>query len=172
MTEGCLRSWCSHLATKSLIAHLHSLVEVLAEEFNIDLRRLGSTTFKREDIQKGFEADSCFYIQNASAITDKDGIDLMIDPPPDLIIEVDITSKSLDRSSIFASVGVSEVWRTDCESVAIYRLEGPIYIEADCSGALPALTPEIASRILRNSRQMTSTAWLRSVREWARTTQG
>src|SRR5687767_2167843 len=66
------------------------LVEVLAEELNIDLRRLGSTTFQREDLEKGFEPDSCFYIQSSPALMGKDEINPAIDPPPDLIIEVDI----------------------------------------------------------------------------------
>src|SRR5688500_283968 len=66
------------------------LVEVLAEELNMDVQRLGSTTFTREDLNKGLEPDSCFYIQNEARVRGKDEIDLAIDPPPDLIIEIDI----------------------------------------------------------------------------------
>src|SRR5712691_10962033 len=69
---------------------LATLVEVLAEEWSIDIERLGSTTFKRKDLQKGFEPDSCFYIQNADAVSGQKEIDLMVDPPPDLTIEIDI----------------------------------------------------------------------------------
>ncbi|MEW6208873.1 MAG: Uma2 family endonuclease [Acidobacteriota bacterium] len=144
------------------------LVEVLAEEFDIDLRRLGSTTFRREDLQKGFEPDSCFYIQNAESVIGKDEIDLTSDPAPDLIIEIDITSESLDRFPLFASVGVMEVWRFDKTSVAFFRLEDDEYRETSNSLAFPPLTSEIATRFLAESLTVKSTAWLRSLREWAR----
>ncbi|KAF0188449.1 MAG: hypothetical protein FD167_6206, partial [bacterium] len=85
------------------------IVEVLAEELNIDVDSLGSTTFKREDLERGFEPDSCFYIKNESAIAGKDEIDLNIDPPPDLIFEVDITSPSIAKLPIYAHLGVPEV---------------------------------------------------------------
>ena len=144
------------------------LVEVLAEEMNIDLRRFGSTTFRRQDLQKGFEADSCFYIQNAQVVLGRDEIDLASDPPPDLIIEVDITSESLDRFPIFAAVGVPELWHSDGASVSLFRLEGREYRDTPYSLAFPPLTGEIATRFLTESRELPSTTWLRRVREWAR----
>ena len=146
------------------------LVEVLAEEMSIDLRRLGSTTFRRRDLQKGLDADSCFYIQNAEAVHGKDEVDLASDPPPDLIIELDITSESLDRFPIFAAVGVPELWHSDGDSVALLRLEGGAYRNTSRSLAFPRLTGEIATRVLTESRELPSTAWLRRVREWARST--
>lgn len=76
------------------------LVEVVAEEFGIDVYDLGSTTFKREDLERGFEPDSCFYVQNEERVRGKDRIDLETDPPPDLVIEIDITSPSLDKHPI------------------------------------------------------------------------
>ncbi|MCI0391237.1 MAG: Uma2 family endonuclease [Acidobacteria bacterium] len=144
------------------------LIEVLAEEMNIDIERLGSTTFKRDDLLKGFEPDSCFYIQNAEAIAGKDSIDLAIDPPPDLVIEVDISSGSLDKFPIFAGVGVPEVWRYDQEKVTFHKLEGAGYVEDEHSLTFPPLTSELATQFLEESVQMKSTAWLRRVREWAR----
>jgi Uma2 family endonuclease len=150
---------------------LAMLVDVIAEEMNIDLRRLGSTTFRREDLQKGFEPDSCFYIQNAAAISGKDEIDLRVDPPPDLIIEVDITSDSVSRFPIFAAVGVPEIWHCDGEAVTLFRQEGSEYAKAAHSSAFPPLTGEIATRFLTQSRALTSTAWLREVRQWARSGQ-
>ncbi|HEY7543611.1 MAG TPA: Uma2 family endonuclease [Blastocatellia bacterium] len=144
------------------------LVEVLAEEMEIDIERLGSTTFKREDLQKGFEPDSCFYIQNAESVRGKDEIDLASDPPPDLIIEIDITSESLNRFPIFAAVGVMEVWRFDRNAVTFFQLEDGEYRETPNSLAFPSLISEIATRFLAESLTMRSTAWLRRVREWAR----
>jgi Uma2 family endonuclease len=98
------------------------LVETVAEEMGIDLENLGSTTFKRGDFERGFEPDSCFYIQNEERVRGEDEIDPNVDPPPDLVIEVDITSPSLDRLPIYAHFGVPEVWRYDGERVIIYEL--------------------------------------------------
>jgi len=71
---------------------LSLFVDLVTGEWDIELRRLGSTTFTRRDLSKGFEPDSCFYIQNVEQVRDKEEIDLTVDPPPDLVIEIDITS--------------------------------------------------------------------------------
>ena len=147
---------------------LATLVEVLAEEWALDIEQLGSMTFKREDLQKGFEPDSCFYIQHADAIRDRKEIDLAVDPPPDLSIEVDITSGSLNRFPIFAAVGIPEVWRFDGNRVAIFRLESGGYLESTNSVAFQAITGEILTQFLDDSQKLKSTAWLKRVREWAR----
>src|SRR5437660_4721477 len=109
------------------------IVEILAEELDIDLRRLGSMTFKRKDLLKGFEPDSCFYIQHADDIIGRPEIKLPVDPPPDLVIEVDITRESLNRFPIFAAVGIPEIWRFDGARVIFYRLQSNSYIETSHS---------------------------------------
>ncbi len=147
---------------------LAQLVDVLAEEMGIDLVGLGSTTFKREDLLKGFEPDSCFYVRNADAIFDKDKIDLEVDPPPDLVIEADVTSKSLNTFALFSALGVPEVWRYDDGRVTMYRLVSGVYVETEQSPAFPLLTSEMAALFLAERLEMKSTVWLRRVREWAR----
>lgn len=144
------------------------LIEELAVEMDLDLELLGSTTYKRDDLLKGFEPDSSFYIQNAEAVRGKDKIDLATDPPPDLVIEVDITSDSLNKFPIFAGLGIPEVWRYDDEKVAFYKLESDSYVKAEHSLAFPILTSEMATQFLDESAQMKLPAWVRRVREWAR----
>lgn len=78
------------------------LVEVLAEEMDIDVYGLGSTTFKREDIDRGFEPDQCFYFEDWEIVRGKKKLDLTLNPPPELVIEVDITSPSLNKFPIYA----------------------------------------------------------------------
>jgi Uma2 family endonuclease len=144
------------------------LVEVLAEEFDLEVRNFGSTTFKREDLEKGFEPDSCFYIQSVRRISGKKEIDLTIDPPPDLIIEIDISNPSLNKFPIYAALGVPEIWRYDGQTLTILKLEGSSYSEAEASVALPRLTNETLDHFIAESESMGRRAWLKRVRAWAR----
>jgi Uma2 family endonuclease len=143
------------------------LVEVLAEELNMDVQRLGSTTFTREDLNKGFEPDSCFYIQNEARVRGKDEIDLAVDPPPDLVIEIDITSPSLNKFPIYAQVGVPEVWRYDGRQVQMFTLVKGEYVHVEQSTIFPRLSGVVATQFLEESSTLRSTTWLRRVREWA-----
>lgn len=148
------------------------LVELLAEEFEVDLENLGSTTFKREDLKRGFEPDSCFYIQNEERVHGKADLDLNVDPPPDLVIEVDITSPSLPRFPIYARFGVPEVWRYDGERVLVYGLRETEYVELLQSVALPILTSAVLTRFVKDGLTTRRRAWMREVREWARSNAG
>ncbi len=145
-----------------------SLVEVLAEEMQINFRNLGSTTFRRADLARGFEPDSCFYLQSVRRVHGKDEIDLTIDPPPDLVIEIDITHPSLDKFPIYAAVGVPEIWRYDGNALTIFTLAGGDYAEAAESVALPRVTGETLSRFVAESKTLERLDWLRAVRQWAR----
>jgi Uma2 family endonuclease len=144
------------------------LVEVIAEEWELDIRNLGSTTFKREDLERGFEPDSCFYIQSAASIRGKTSIDLTVDPPPDLVIEIDITHSSLNKLPIYAVLGIPEVWRYDGQRLSILVLEGGAYREQSGSTALPGLAAAALTDRLAESRSLPRPAWLRQLREWAR----
>ena len=149
------------------------LVELIASEFDIDVEAVGSNTFRREDLLKGFEPDSAFYIsRHAEMVRGKKRIDLSEDPPPDLVIEVDITSPSLPRFPIFAATGVPEVWRYDGRQVQIFELEtsSQSYALAAQSLALPAVTGEILTKFLRDGETMKNTVWMRAVRGWAQKT--
>ena len=97
-------------------------INVAAEELRINVEAFGSTTFRRLDVGRGFEADSCFYVQSLARVKGKTEIDLHVDPPPDLVIEIDITASSLDKLSIFATLGVPEVWRYHDARLRIFSL--------------------------------------------------
>ncbi len=144
------------------------LVEILAEELDMDVQRLGSTTFTREDLDKGFEPDSCFYIQNEARVRGKDEIDLAVDPPPDLVIEIDITSPSLNKFPIYARIGVPEIWRYDGRQVEMFALVTEEYARIEQSTIFPFLSNALATQFLGESTKLRSTAWLRRVRTWVR----
>jgi Uma2 family endonuclease len=142
------------------------LVETLITELDLDARSLGSATFRREDLERGFEPDSCFYIQNVARIKGKRKLDLSKDPPPDLLIEVDLTSSSLHKLAIYARLGVPEVWRCDKERVRIHKLLESGYEESLSSLAFPFLTAAKLSDFLKAGQTSRRSQWLRSIREW------
>jgi len=170
--EGVLEIMVVYIGHEDPNRTLAQLVEIVAEETDRDLRRAGSTTFKRKDLAKGFEPDSCFYIGHADQVRGKAELDLMKDPPPDLVIEVDITRSSLNRFPIFAAVGVPEVWRFDGDRVTMYRLEGGRYSPIETSLVLAPLTASQSTIFLDDSRKQQKPVWLRRVREWVKTVAG
>jgi Uma2 family endonuclease len=146
---------------------LAQLVLALTEEMGVEAEDLGSTTFRREDLKRGFEPDSCFYIENEELIYGKDRVDLSVDPPPDLVIEIDITSPSISKLPIYAQMGVPEVWRYDGERLTMWKLEGSRYTEITESLTLPSLTNAVVSDFAEKSKTTKRTTWLMAVREWA-----
>ncbi|MGB3311238.1 MAG: Uma2 family endonuclease [Nodosilinea sp.] len=147
---------------------LGRLVEVTTEETETEIRSLGSTTWSREDLSKGLEPDQCYYIQHEQVVRGKDDIDLTVDPPPDLAIEVDNTSSSLNRMAIYAALGVPEVWRFDGISLTIYALTNEEYQSQDASTVLPLLRQEDVQRFLQTSQTMGETSWVKAFRQWIR----
>ena len=146
---------------------LTTLVVLIAAEMAIDIDAVGSTTFRREDLSKGFEADASFYVQNRLLVAGKKRIDLNADPPPDLVIEIDITSPSLNKLPLYAALGVHEVWRNDGSAVTILRLVNQRYAEVEASEALPGVKSDRLSELMELSKTMSSTEWVRLVRETA-----
>jgi Uma2 family endonuclease len=144
------------------------LVEFVASEMGIDVYDLGSTTFRREDLGRGFEPDSCFYIQNEELIRGKDRIDLTTDPPPDLVIEIDITSPFFSKLPIYAQIGVPEVWRYDGTRMTILVLEGSDYVETIESIVLPPVSSTSLTDLVEKSKSTRRTIWIEKVRKWAR----
>jgi len=153
---------------ESIAYFLELVVAILAEEADVNAYGAGSTTFKREDLERGFEPDACFYVQNEERIRGKLRIDLGSDPPPDLAIEVDLTSPSLNKLPIYARIGVPEIWRHDGDRVSILALREGEYAEVVESATLPPISGPVLSRFIEESKSFGSAAWMRKVRGWAR----
>jgi Uma2 family endonuclease len=145
----------------------HFVSEVATEQER-DISSYGSTTFRREDLERGFEPDSCFYIEHAETMRGRTEIDLLVDPAPELVIEIDDTSSSLDKLGLYARVGVREVWRYRASEVTIYGLEGENYQERENSVAFPTLTANRIAQFIAEARTMRRPDWMRRVRAWAR----
>ncbi len=143
------------------------LITLLAEAFKIEHGSFGSTTYKRPDLQQGFEPDSCFYFKNERVMRGKKRLNLSVDPPPDLVIEIDISRSSLNKLPIFAAFGVTEVWRFDGEKAEFYLLKEGQYHSISASLALPRVTVETVTEFIGDSLKMGRLEWLKKVREWA-----
>jgi Uma2 family endonuclease len=145
------------------------LIEMYTWERDIPLHSGGSTTFKQAAKQKGLEPDECYWIQNEPRMRGSDEHDLDSDPPPDLAVEVDITSSSLDRMSIYADLGVLEVWRYKDGVVTIHLLrESGQYELSDTGRALPPLTGEVVTRFLNLRNELGDTGMLKAFVKWVR----
>ena len=128
-----------HESYKKLIGRL---IEAATEEIGLEIRSLGSRTCNREDLISGLEPDQCYYVQNESVVRGIEQIDLNRLPPPDLAVEIDITSSSLDRFEIYKNLGVPEIWHYDGDRLTINLLASEGYCVAERSSALSPLQAE------------------------------
>ena len=142
------------------------LVSIVAFEMKIEYTSLGSTTFQRRDIKVGFEPDSSYYFTRVP-IQGKKRIDLSVDPPPDLVVEIDIASSSIEKLPMFASIGVSEVWCYRDGTMEIFLLKQGTYVPAASSASLPFLGAETLTTLIKQSLDLGSIEWMEVVRNWA-----
>lgn len=145
---------------------LGRLVQTTTEVLGLEISSLGSTTLSREDLQKGIEPDECYYITNEGLVRGKINFDFNIDPAPDLAIEVDITSSSLNRLSIYEALGIKEVWRFDGEDFVIYCLENGRYKEQEQSQVLPILSQSVILEFLEKRGKIGENALINQFRQW------
>jgi Uma2 family endonuclease len=147
---------------------LGDLVKILLEELGLDCIAIGSTTLKKLKKQAGAEPDCGFYIQNCARMQGKLAIDLAIDPPPDLAIEIDRTSKT--KLDAYLTIGVPEIWRYDKGVLSIDVLQNGQYVAVSSSTILPMWMPpslliSFATRIQTGSRLETIRAFRSLIRE-------
>ena len=166
--QGVLEIVVPSLEHETLNSRIETLVELLADEMEIDFERTRSTTFRRKDLEKGFEPDSSFYIRNVQRVRGKKQLDLRKDPPPDLVIEIDITNSCLDKLPIYSAVGVAEIWRYSGEGLTILRLDDHAYVRRPESLVLPNITASALNNFIRSGQQLKRSIWTKRVREWAR----
>jgi len=153
----------------------------LAIELSMNFKQGGSTTFRREDKAKGLEPDDCFWIANEPAVRDKIEIDLSVDPPPDLALEIDITSSSLDRQAIYAALGVRELWRYNGKELRVFHLQSDgtnaqpdknlnfgMYAQRDKSLSFPTLSLKDFQQFFERPKGITEGQWINNFQKWVR----
>jgi Uma2 family endonuclease len=154
-----------HESNKELVS---DLIKALLEELDIEFFPLGSTTFKNKLMQQGIEPDNCFYIQHEAFVRTKKRLDLTVDPPPDLVLEIDITSRT--HPQIYAALGVPELWRFENGSLTIYRLQNGEYQPTQYSPTFPNLPlTDIIPQYLKQIKISGRNATLKQFRTWIKT---
>ena len=148
---------------------LGRLLDVWTEEFGVPIAGYGSMTFKRQKRLRGLEPDECYWIAHEAQMRGRDRIDLRVDPPPDLVLEIAITRSSLNRMAIYGILGVPEVWRYS-KGVLTFQFRQPdgSYAEIPGSLALPPLTPGDLMPFLSRHPATDETTLMRQFRAWIR----
>jgi Uma2 family endonuclease len=154
-----------HESYRRLLARF---VDVLTEELNMPMVGYGSMTFRRPK-HRGLEPDECYWFTQADRMRGRSEIDFRTDPPPELVLEVDITSSSVDRMAIYTSLGVSEVWRFDGVALTFHVLQPDRTLqEQSASGAFPGVTSADLFGFLTQRGQRDETDLIRGFRAWVR----
>lgn len=144
------------------------LVTILSEELQLEILGLKSTTWRSRPKAVGKEADECFYIQNEAIMRGKIKIDLKVDPPPDLAIEIDVTNSSIDKMAVYAELKVPEVWRFADGQLTIHILTDAGYIESETSLAFGSFPVKELAQFIQLDSQKGENARMREFRAWVR----
>ncbi|MGI8642479.1 MAG: Uma2 family endonuclease [Pyrinomonadaceae bacterium] len=170
--RGNLEIMVLSLKHENLKKILAMLFERLTEILEIEIFAGGSTTFQREDLERGFEPDECYYIRNAELMRGKETVNLEFDPPPDLTIEIDIKHSSLNRMNIFAAIGIPEVWHYDDKNLTIYLLKGKNYRESTESLALPKVSSIELVKLIETGKNSTRKEFLLQIANYTEKLKG
>ncbi|NJK28221.1 MAG: Uma2 family endonuclease [Coleofasciculaceae cyanobacterium SM2_3_26] len=150
----------------------------IVDELGLEMLSLGSLTMKDAKKKMGLEPDCCFYIANESAVREVDRLDFEIHPPPDLAIEVDNSSISLNKFPIYVALKIPEIWRLRRGTLTIYRLNdvGLQYEECDCSLAFPQIPvqelPQFIERAQAIGQRATVREFIKRLQEMLAGTEG
>ena len=156
----------------------HKLVEsfilVLADEMGLAVEGFEAPTLKRSDLQLGTEPDTAYYIQQAHRMKAHSQIDLMVDPSPDLILEVSLNKSEIEKFPLYAEMGIPEVWRYVSEPgedffkglFQIFCLEAGHYYEAQTGYAFPFLPVGQIRLFIDQSDTLGLMSALRTLRAW------
>jgi len=143
-----------------------SLITEWAVRHELEVEFGGDTTFRREDLRRGLEPDHCFWIANQAAVRGKDEIDLAVDPPPDLVLEIEISRSAISKLPIYQALRVPEVWRWHQEQLNVLTLAAnEEYSPQTNSAALPHFPLQIAEEFIRQRKHASDTALIRQFRK-------
>jgi Uma2 family endonuclease len=144
------------------------MIETMSLELEIPIQSIGSTTLSGGRGERGVQPDEAYYVAHELEVRGKTTFEPGKDPPPDLVIEVDVTNSSLHRLPSFALIGVPEVWRHDGKRMIFYRLDNDgNYVETDKSTSFPFLSPDDIKKFLDQHTSIDENSLIRSFVKWA-----
>ncbi len=164
--DGTLKVMSLSPGHEKYVRFIEGLIGAIRLRLRINIISFGSATMRKRRDSKGNEPDACFYVQTAAAIGNRIELDFTVDPPPDVVVEVDIRHDSTDNDVIYAALGVPEIWRYDGWAVVILRLRQDSYEVVETSQALPILTGQILTECLTRLRQDGELEALIAFDEW------
>jgi Uma2 family endonuclease len=162
--EGVLEMMSPKRKHENLSCLIGRMIEAYSEIKGIEVLSVASVTVKRSDLKKAYEADESYYVTNLDQVLSKEELDFEVDPAPDLVIEVELTSSALDKMELFAAMQVREVWRHDGIAVQFYRLVNGNYDLIPTSIELPGLDAALINRFLEQRLQVGETTFIRAFR--------
>jgi Uma2 family endonuclease len=167
--RGTLEFMTTSPAHEKYKAWLVRLIETLAEESGLPIEPAGSMTFRRSELERGFEPDQCFWIANEAQVRGRMEWLPERDPPPDLLIEIELSRSALDRMGIFAALGCPEVWRFDGETLRVEVLQADrTYQAVERSPTFPAIPPAGIVPFVQPKEQIDYLSGIRAFRTWVR----
>ncbi|MGH1394044.1 MAG: Uma2 family endonuclease [Trichormus sp.] len=147
---------------------IEGFVFALCEEFGLEIKRSGSLTLTRDDLERGAEPDSSYYIQNEALVRDKENIDLATDPPPDLVLEVEYSRSAIDKLKLYAAMGVPEFWRYNGTTLRIYQLTNGQYSEVPMSITFAPVPVREITQFILAAKQNGEVSTTRAFRAWVK----
>jgi Uma2 family endonuclease len=166
--NGILEIMSPHKAHENPNRLIEGFIVVLCEELGLEISRTGSLTLTRDDLEKGGEPDSSYYIQNEFLVRDKEKIDLSKDPPPDLVIEVEYSRSAVNKLNLYATIGIPEFWRYNGRVMRIYRLSGKQYCESDTSPTFAPVPVKEIPQFIQAARKNGEIATTCAFRTWVK----
>jgi Uma2 family endonuclease len=143
---------------------IECFVRAMVELMGLKIKTMGSTTMNYPNLKKGAEPDNAYYIQNQPLVKGRN-VDFSQDPPPDLVVEVDITHTDIAKNQFYASLGVPEFWRFNGKVWRIYQLQEGVYIEVELSPTFPQVPKERLYTFLDEAKEDEVEA-VRALRSW------
>jgi Uma2 family endonuclease len=142
------------------------MIDMITLRLRIPVRAGGSLTLRRRRLNRGVEPDKCYWVANASHFDGRTRLDLRVDPPPDLAVEIDLTSRSVPRMPIYAALGVPEVWRLDRHGLTFHSLVERRYQPRTHSLAFPTLSAADLASFLQQFGQVDDTTFIEQFESW------
>jgi Uma2 family endonuclease len=167
--RGFLEIMCPSLLHENLTWLLGRMIEILGEELGVKFVPGRSTTFRRESLARGVEPDECYWVAHAEEMSHKRAFNPDVDPAPDLALEVDLTTDSLNKRAIDASLGVAELWRYDGETLSVLRLQPDgKYAVVEDSPSFPQVPTSELAHFLKRRNEVSEWDWGMEFRRWVR----